>query len=86
MIVDFYSSAFCAPCHATRAVLAEAGRLVPAARIAEHDVVAQESRAESDGIRLTPTVVVRREDGAEVFRAEGAPRLDELLRALALAV
>lgn len=86
MIVDFFSSAFCGPCHATRGVLAEASRLVPAVRVVERDVAAQPERSEQEGIRMTPTVVVRRDDGREVFRAEGAPSLDELLRALALAV
>ena len=30
MIAELYTSAFCGPCHATRAVLADAARLVPA--------------------------------------------------------
>src|SRR5690348_4703493 len=43
VIVDLYTSAFCEPCHLTRAVLADAARLVPAARIVERDVVAFEA-------------------------------------------
>lgn len=86
VIVDFYSSAFCGSCHATRATLAEAARLVPTANITERDVVAHQDAAESAGIVSTPTVIVRRDDGTEVFRATGAPPLDAVLRALALAV
>ena len=86
MIVDLYTSAFCEPCHLTRAVLADAARLVPAAQIAERDVVAFESQAEVDGIRVTPTVIVRSADGTEVFRAEGVPTLPQVLTALAKAI
>lgn len=86
MIVDFYSSAFCGSCHATRHTLAEASRLVAAAEVREWDVARDPVRAEGDGIRNTPTVIVRRDDGDEVFRATGAPTLDAVLRALALAV
>ena len=86
MIVDLYTSAFCEPCHLTRAVLADAARLVPAARIVERDVVASEAQAEADGILATPTVIVRSADGAEVFRAQGVPTLPQVLTALAKAV
>jgi thioredoxin 1 len=86
MIIDFYSSAFCGSCHATRATLAEAARLVPRASVVERDVVAFAGEAEREGIATTPTVIVRRDDGTEVFRAAGAPPLDAVLRALALAV
>ena len=86
MIVDLYTSAFCEPCHLTRAVLADAARLVPAAKIVERDVVAFESQAEADGIEVTPTVIVRSTDGSEVFRAQGVPTLPQVLTALAKAV
>ena len=52
----------------------------------ERDVVAFADDAEREGIVATPTVIVRRDDGTEVFRAAGAPPLDAVLRALALAV
>jgi len=86
VIVDLYTSAFCEPCHLTRAVLADAARLVPAAQIVERDVVAFEAQAEADGIESTPTVIVRSADGAEVFRAQGVPTLPQVLTALAKAV
>ena len=69
----------------TRSVLAEAGRLVGAMNLTEHDIVRDESEAERLGIRSTPTVIVRDSAGAEVFRAEGIPSLNQVLVALAKA-
>jgi protein-disulfide isomerase len=69
---------------ATRAVLDEVARLVPAAVIEEVDAVRHEDRAEAAGVRVTPTVVISGADG-EVFRAEGAPTLNQVLAALARA-
>jgi protein-disulfide isomerase len=45
-----------------------------------------EAQAEVDGIRVTPTVIVRSEDGTEVFRAEGVPTLPQVLTAFAKAL
>jgi hypothetical protein len=86
MELVLYTSAFCEPCMQTRAVLAEAERLVPAANVREFDVVRYESRAADEGIRTTPTVIVRTDDGSEVFRAEGVPTLRQVLAAAARAV
>jgi len=71
---------------ATRKVLTEVSALVPAARIAELDVVRDSDEAERASIRVTPTVVVLSEDGTEVFRAEGVPTVNQVLVALAKAV
>jgi len=70
----------------TRSVLSEAGRLVSAMNVVEHDVVRDETEAERLGIRSTPTVIVRDAAGDEVFRAEGIPSLNQMLVALAKAV
>lgn len=70
----------------TRSVLAEAGRLVPAMELTEHDVVRDEEDAGRLAIRSTPTVIVTDAGGAEVFRAEGIPSLNQVLAALARAV
>lgn len=86
MKVSFYSSAFCEPCMLTRSVLAEASRLVPTVSVVELDVARDETRAEADGIRVTPTVIIAADDGTEVFRAEGAPTINQVLVALAKAV
>jgi len=71
---------------ATRKVLAEVSALVPSARIAELDVARDTDEAERAGIRVTPTVVVLKDDGTEVFRAEGVPTVNQVLVALAKAV
>ncbi len=84
--LTLYTSAFCEPCMQTRAVLAEAARLVPALSVTELDVARALDRAERDGIRVTPTVIVTGGDGAEVFRAEGVPTLQQVLVAAAKAV
>ena len=70
----------------TRRVLDDVARLVPAARFAELDVVRDSAEAERAGIRSTPTVIVVDDAGAEVFRAEGVPTVNQVLVALAKAV
>jgi protein-disulfide isomerase len=70
----------------TRAVLAEVDRLVPGARVRDVDVVRNEEEAARMRIRSTPTVVVRTDDGTDVFRAEGVPTLTQLLAAAAKAL
>lgn len=86
MNLDFYSSAFCDPCIQTRAVLDEVAKLVPAAVIRELDVARDNESAAEEGIRSTPTLIVRTDDGAEVFRAEGVPSLNQVLVALTKAL
>jgi protein-disulfide isomerase len=84
--LQLFTSAFCEPCHQTRAVLAEAARLVPAAVVHEFDVARNEEEASAAGIRVTPTVIVCDQEGHEVFRAEGVPTLSQVLVAAAKAV
>ncbi|WP_106208060.1 thioredoxin family protein [Kineococcus rhizosphaerae] len=86
MIVELYSSAFCAPCRTARRVVHDAARLVPAAQVSEFDVADDVERAAAQQITSTPTIVVRDGAGREVFRAAGAPRLPHLLAAMARAV
>ena len=86
MNLDFYSSAFCDPCIQTRAVLDEVSKLVPAAVIRELDVARDNESAAEEGIRSTPTLIVRSNDGVEVFRAEGVPSLNQVLVALTRAL
>jgi len=69
----------------TRAVLAEAGRLVSAMNLVEHDIVREETEARAQRIRSTPTVIISGADGTEVFRAEGIPSLNQVLVVLAKA-
>jgi hypothetical protein len=84
--LDLYTSAFCDPCIITRAVIADVQRVVPTVVVRELDVAREEILAREAGIRSTPTVVVRSDSGAEVFRAEGIPTINQVLVALAKAV
>lgn len=86
MELILFSSAFCEPCMQTRAVLAEAARLVPQATVRELDVARDVREAEEEGIRITPTVIVKNAAGAEVFRARGVPTLAQVLVAAAKAL
>ncbi|MBG6237206.1 protein-disulfide isomerase [Mycetocola sp. CAN_C7] len=86
MQLVLYTSAFCAPCAQARAVLADAARLVPQARIVERDVARDNAIAADDGIRMTPTVVVLDDSDTEVFRATGVPTLNQVLAAAAKAL
>ncbi|GAA3334118.1 hypothetical protein GCM10017712_22620 [Curtobacterium citreum] len=84
--LDLWTSAFCAPCAAARRVTGEAAALVPGLAVRERDVAADPDGAEAVGIRSTPTIIVRREDGTEVFRSPGVPSRDQLLVAVAKAL
>jgi thiol-disulfide isomerase/thioredoxin len=84
--LTLYTSAFCEPCMQTRAILAEAVRVSPRLAVTERDIARNPDLAERDGIRSTPTVIVHRGDGSEVFRAEGVPTLQQVLVAAAKAV
>lgn len=86
MLVELYTSAFCAPCRTARRVVGEAARLVPAARVSELDVAEHVETAAARGISSTPTVLVRDGEGREVFRAAGAPTVPQVLAALARAL
>jgi thioredoxin 1 len=76
---ELFTSAFCGPCHHTRAVVTEAVRLIPGATMVEHDVAHETDLAESLDIRSTPTVLVRSADGVEAFRAGGIPSVAQVL-------
>ncbi|KQX07147.1 MULTISPECIES: thioredoxin family protein [unclassified Leifsonia] len=86
MLLELYTSAFCEPCMQTRAIVAEAARLVPDAEVAEFDVANNMDAAEAENIRSTPTMIVRSADGTEVFRAAGVPTLAQVLVAAAKAL
>lgn len=83
---ELFTSAFCGSCHSARIVLAHAASVIPGAVVEEHDVAFDAAYAEQHDITSTPTVVVRDADGAQVFRAEGAPSMEQVLRAASLAI
>ena len=80
-----FSSAFCAPCRATRQLLSDvAGRGDGVAHV-EIDVATRMDLARQLDIRRTPTVLVLGPQGQVTRRASGLPRRGEVVAALALA-
>ena len=78
-----FSSAFCAPCRATRRVLGEVADLVPGVTHVEVDAEKHLDLVRRLGVVRTPTTVLLDPDGRELSRASGAPRKDEVLATLA---
>ena len=78
-----FSSAFCAPCRATRRVLGEVTGLVDGVAHVEIDAEHHLEATRTLGILRTPTTIVLDAAGAEVTRATGAPTRDQVLTALA---
>lgn len=78
-----FSSAFCAPCRATRRVLGEVTTLVEGVTHVEVDAEHHLDATRAFGILRTPTTLVLDASGAEVTRATGAPTRDQVLSAVA---
>ena len=78
-----FSSAFCAPCRATRRVLAEVAEMVPGVVHVEVDAEHHLELVRRLGVTRTPTTLVLDDRGREVSRASGAPRRDEVMATLA---
>jgi thiol-disulfide isomerase/thioredoxin len=78
-----FSSAFCAPCRATRRVLGEVADLVPGVTHVEVDAEHHLDLVRRVGVLRTPTTLVLDAAGQEVTRASGTPRRDEVLATLA---
>ncbi len=81
-----FSSAFCAPCRATRRILGEVAGLVPGVTHVEIDAEAHLDLVRRLDILKTPTVLVLDADGRIVRRAAGQPRKEEVIAALGEAV
>ncbi|SER68496.1 Thiol-disulfide isomerase or thioredoxin [Streptomyces sp. yr375] len=81
-----FSSAFCAPCRATRRVLGEVAGVVPGVAHIEIDAEAHLDLVRELGILKTPTVLVLDADGRIVRRATGQPRKADVIAALGKAV
>ncbi|WGL52064.1 thioredoxin family protein [Nocardioides sp. BP30] len=77
-----FSSAFCAPCRATRRVLSEVADLVPGVVHVEIDAEHHLDVVRRLGIARTPTTLVLDATGNEVARAAGAPRKEQVLSAI----
>lgn len=81
-----FSSAFCAPCRATRRTLAEVESMVEGVRHIELDAESHLALVRRLDILRTPTVLVLDATGAIVTRASGQPRKPDVIAALGAAV
>jgi thiol-disulfide isomerase/thioredoxin len=81
-----FSSAFCAPCRATRRVLGEVASVVPGVAHIEIDAEHNLELVRALGVRRTPTTIVLDAEGREVRRATGAPTKQDVVAALSGAV
>lgn len=81
-----FSSAFCAPCRATRRVLGEIAGMVPGVTHVEIDAEDHLDLVRELDILKTPTVLVLDADGRVVRRASGQPRRADVIAALGEAV
>ena len=81
-----FSTAFCAPCRATRRVLSEVAAMVPGVRHVEIDAESRLDLVRRFDIMRTPTVLVLDTAGRIIKRAAGAPRRVDVIAALGLAV
>jgi len=81
-----FSSAFCAPCRATRRVLTDIAGQVPGVSHVEVDAEHHLDVVRRLGILRTPTTLVLDADGHEVARASGAPTRTQVYDALATVI
>ena len=81
-----FSSAFCAPCRATRRILEEVASTTPGVVHLEVDAEHHLDVVRRLGILRTPTTIVLGAQGHEVTRATGAPTKQQVLAALGQAV
>jgi len=77
-----FSSAFCAPCRATRRVLDDVSSSLPGVEHLEVDAEHHLDVVRRFGIMRTPTTLVLDQHGHEVTRATGAPTPQQVLSAL----
>lgn len=78
-----FSSAFCSPCRVTRRTLAEVADLVDGVTHVEVDAEHHLEATRTLGVLRTPTTLVLDASGREASRAQGAPKRDQVLAALA---
>ena len=77
-----FSSAFCAPCRATRRILGEVSDLVDGVTYAEVDAESHLDAVRRFNVLRTPTVLVLDRDRRVVVRASGQPRKADVLAAI----
>ena len=81
-----FSSAFCAPCRATRRILGEVSSMVEGVTYVEVDAESHLDAMRRFHVLRTPTVLVLDRDRRVVVRASGQPRKADVLAAVGKAV
>ncbi|MWK34544.1 thioredoxin [Actinomadura sp. J1-007] len=81
-----FSSAFCAPCRATRRVLGEVAEMVDGVSHVELDAEAHLALVRRFNVLRTPTVLVLDREGNVLRRASGQPRKADVIAALGAAI
>ena len=77
-----FSSAFCAPCRATKQILGDVARTVEGVAHVEIDAESRLDLVRSLDVRRTPTTLVLGPDGQITHRASGQPRKADVIAAL----
>jgi thiol-disulfide isomerase/thioredoxin len=77
-----FSTAFCAPCRATRRILAEVAGMIDGVAHVEIDAESHLDLVRRLDIRRTPTVLVVGPDGRIAKRASGQPRKADVVAAV----
>jgi thiol-disulfide isomerase/thioredoxin len=81
-----FSTAFCAPCRATRRILADVAGMTRGVAHVEIDAESRLDLVRELNVLRTPTVLVLAADGRIVRRASGQPRKPDVIAAIGLAV
>ncbi|HEX9031068.1 MAG TPA: thioredoxin family protein [Streptosporangiaceae bacterium] len=81
-----FSSAFCAPCRATRRILGEVAEMVDGVSHVEIDAESRLDLVRRLDVRRTPTTLVVGPDGRVTHRASGQPRKADVIAALGAVV
>jgi thiol-disulfide isomerase/thioredoxin len=77
-----FSSAFCAPCRATKRILADVAVMVDGVAHVEIDAESRLDLVRRLDVRRTPTTFVLGPDGRVTHRASGQPRKADVIAAL----
>jgi thiol-disulfide isomerase/thioredoxin len=80
-----FSSAFCAPCRATRRILADVAAMTQGVAHVEIDAESRLDLVRQFNVLRTPTVLVLASDGRIVRRASGQPRKPDVIAAIGTA-
>jgi thiol-disulfide isomerase/thioredoxin len=81
-----FSTAFCAPCRATRQILADVASMTQGVTHVEIDAESRLDLVRQLNVLRTPTVLVLAADGSVVRRASGQPRKPDVIAAIGVAV